>query len=494
MTSRLTGLEVLPESVRRPAYRPERHHPGIVHIGLGAFHKAHQAVYTDDALAATGGDWRIIGVSLRSSAPAEELTPQNGLYTVVERSVEGTSARVIGAIAQAVCFTKDRQTVLDALCNPATKIVSLTVTEKGYGIDRKTGGIDRNHPAISADVAEPEAPKGVAGLLVWALRQRRAAHVPPFTVLCCDNLPGNGQMLRGLLVDFARTAAPDLVEHLSTDVAFPSTMVDRITPAPTPATLALAANLTCHDDNAAIECESFRQWVIEDDFPTGRPAWEAGGALFVKDVRPFEEMKLRMLNGTHSVIAYAGFLAGHKYVRDVMADKTLSRLVERHLKAAAATLAPQPGVDFATYATDLRTRFANPHLAHETYQIAMDGSEKMPQRIFAPALDALARRQPLEAFAFAAACWLRYLLGRTDAGDHYALRDPREEEIVLALDGARTAEDIQTRISSIAGIVPRALAKDAGWQRLVTGNLSTLLAGDTLAALKSLSETADAPA
>ncbi|AAV95006.1 mannitol dehydrogenase family protein [Ruegeria pomeroyi] len=483
MITPLAGLDGLPKTVRCPAYRREDHGPGIVHIGLGAFHKAHQAVYTDDALAAEGGNWRIIGVSLRSTAPATELGRQDGLYTVIERSVEGTSARVIGAIAAAYSLGRDRQAVLDALCDPSTRIVSLTVTEKAYGIDRKTGGIDRNHPAIAADISDPDNPQGVAGLLVWALSRRRDAGTPPFTVLCCDNLPESGSMLRALLVDYARLAAPHLVDHITNAVAFPSTMVDRITPARTPATLALACDLIQHSDAAAIECEAFRQWVIEDDFPTGRPAWEAGGALLVRDVRPFEDMKLRMLNGTHSMIAYAGFLAGHKYVRDVMADTSLAVLVERHLKAAATTLDPLSGVDFSAYAAELRARFSNPHLEHETYQIAMDGSEKMPQRIFAPALDALEKGQPLDAFAFATACWLRYLMGRTDGGHAYALRDPRETEITAALTGAATAEDILSSISRLPGILPQRLEESATWRRLVINMTTELLSGDIPAVL-----------
>lgn len=253
MTDRLTTTAELPDSVQRPGYARDAHRAGIVHIGLGAFHKAHQAVYTDDALAASGGDWRIIGVSLRSAELAAELAPQNGLYTVIARDAAGSRARVIGAIAGAYCLRTERQAVLDALCAPQTRIVSITVTEKGYGIDRATGGIDTTHPAIAADLATPKTPQGLAGLLVWALGQRKAAGVPPFTVLSCDNLPDNGPLTRGLLVDFARHAAPELVDHILTDVAFPATMVDRITPTRSPETLALAQQMTGHEDAAAIE-------------------------------------------------------------------------------------------------------------------------------------------------------------------------------------------------------------------------------------------------
>ncbi len=472
--TRLSSLDTLPDTVRQPAYDPAAHGTGIVHIGLGAFHKAHQAVYTDDALAASGGDWRIAGVSLRSTEPARELAPQDGLFTVIERSASGTQARVIGALAQALCLTTDRQAVLDALVAPSTRIVSLTVTEKGYGIDRATGGIAMDHPAIKADLADPANPQGLAGLLVLALGLRRDRGVPPFTVLSCDNLPDNGALTRCLLIDFARHAAPDLVDHIATEVASPATMVDRITPARGPATLTLAQKLTGHEDAAAIECEAFRQWVIEDHFPTGRPAWEAGGAIFVPDVSPYEAMKLRMLNGSHSMLAYAGFLSGHKYVRDVMADPDLAVLVRRYLAAASATLDPLEGVDFDAYADDLAERFRNPHLGHETYQIAMDGSEKMPQRVFAPALEALHRGQSLAPFAFATAAWIRYTFGRTDDGTTYALRDPREAALQAA-SASQEAATALTGVLGLPGLCPAELRMNDAWLSLVEGFLLQMI-------------------
>lgn len=475
MTARLTADAPLPDSVARPGYDPASHGEGIVHIGLGAFHKAHQAVYTDDALAAAGGDWRIVGVSLRSPQPAEELAPQDGRYTLIERDVDGSRARVIGAISRALCLMTDRAAVMQALCAPATRIVSITVTEKGYGLDRTTGGIDRSHPAIAADLAQPEAPQGLAGLLIRALAERRRTGTLPFTVLCCDNLPGNGHLVRSLLIDMARHCAPDLVAYLRNEVAFPCTMVDRITPARTPASLALAQEMTGHEDRAAVETEAFRQWVIEDRFPTGRPAWEAGGALFVADVRPFESMKLRMLNGAHSMLAYAGFLSGHRYVRDVMADPALSRLVARHLSAAAATLDPLPGIELDVYASELATRFANPHLGHETFQIAMDGTEKMPQRILAPALDALERGQPIDSFAFAIAAWMRYTLGRREDDTAYDLRDPRSAALAPPDGGGETAEAIHDRIAGLPGLFPERLQSSRTWRDAVVPRLARML-------------------
>jgi fructuronate reductase len=487
--SRLDRIEALPAAVTRPGYDPAAHGPGIVHIGLGAFHKAHQALYTDDALAAEGGDWRIIGVSLRSPEPAEDLGPQNGLYTLIERDVDGSRARVVAALAGALCAREEPEAVLAALCAPETRIVTITVTEKGYGLDRASGGIDRSHPAIAADLTTPEAPQGLAGLLVRALAERRRAGHAPFTVLSCDNLPDNGALTRGLLIDMARHVAPDLVAHIAEAVAFPGSMVDRITPARTAETLALAQQMTGFEDRAAIEAESFRQWVIEDHFPQGRPAWEAGGALFVPEVRPFELMKLRMLNGAHSMLAYAGFLAGHRCVRDVMADPALAALVARHLTAAAATLDPLPGVDLADYAEALARRFANPHLGHETYQIAMDGTEKLPQRILAPAAEALRRGQPPAAFAFATAAWMRYTLGRHDGGESYELRDPRAEAL-RAAPSEESAEALYDRLAALPGLMPEALRGDETWRAAVLRPLTVMLAQGMAAAIAA--ETAPA--
>ena len=332
MTDRLSLAvldQVLP-GVRRPSHTARsKAGPGIVHLGVGAFHRAHQAIYTDDALAAEGGDWRITGVSLRGTDIADALNPQDGLYTVLIPGSNGSSeARIIGSIAQVITARRQPDSVLAALVAPATRIVSLTVTEKAYGIDRSSGQVLPDHPNIAPDLLAPTAPSGPVGLIVEALRRRRAAGSPAFTVLCCDNLPKNGSLVRGGVLDFAARVDPGLRDWIATAVAFPSTMVDRITPSVTDATLSLAERVTGLIDLAAIETEPFTQWVIEDRFSADRPAWDAGGALFVDDVSPYETMKLRMLNGSHSLIAYAGYVAGHRYVRDVMAQPTFAPLVD----------------------------------------------------------------------------------------------------------------------------------------------------------------------
>jgi fructuronate reductase len=472
---RLSSASKLPGSLRGPAY--DRSAPcGIVHLGTGAFHRAHQAVYTDDALARSGGGWMIAGVSLRSPDVANQLNPQDGLYTLLTRGPAGVEARVIGSIRHVLVAPEDPEKVLDALAAPETKIVSLTITEKGYGLDAKTGGLDRTHPAVAADLVDPRHPKGAIGFIVGALRRRHEAGFGGVTVLSCDNLPSNGKVARRLVTEFAAAAAPEIVPYIEAEVSFPSTMVDRITPASTDRTFGDVRALTGYDDPGAVETEPFSQWIIEDDFVAGRPDWEAGGAVFVSDVAPYEKMKLRMLNGAHSMLAYSGFLGGHRYVRDVMRDGALAALVARHMKAAAATLDPVPGVDLGQYAADLQERFRNPAIAHETYQIAMDGTQKLPQRLLEPTTVALERGQPIDAFAFAVAAWMRYALGRKENGEAYALRDPREKEIAAAL--AKAGDDagsIAGALFALPGLFPSALSGNTAWTDAIKRKLSVMM-------------------
>jgi fructuronate reductase len=469
VTPRLSSHAAVRSTAATPGYAPESHRHGIVHLGIGAFHRAHQAVYTDAALAAEGGDWRIVGVSLRGSAVADALNPQQGRYTLVERGQAGTTARVIGSIERVLAVRQNRLKLLPLLADPATRIVSMTVTEKAYALDRINGGMRGDDPVIAHDLSHPRQPDSVIGLLVESLRLRREANRLPFTVLCCDNLPNNGQLVRAAVLDFASRIDPDLQQWIGDTVAFPVTMVDRITPASTAQTLADAQELTGLHDLAAVEAEPFTQWIIEDKFPAGRPAWEAGGAVFVDDVQPWERMKLRMLNGTHSMLAYAGFLAGLQYVRDVMHDSSMAALVQRHLQAAGQTLTPLPDMDSARYADALVARFANPSIAHETWQIAMDGTEKIPQRLLQPAVAALENAQDARPFAFAVAAWMRYCLGHTDDGQAYALRDPQEHKIraLLAAIDDDDAGAVCDALQNGLDIYPAALLGNSCWQQWV---------------------------
>ncbi|RMA43831.1 mannitol dehydrogenase family protein [Rhodophyticola porphyridii] len=393
----------------RPAYDRARVTPGIVHLGLGNFHRAHQAVYVDDCLGATP-DWGIRGVSLRRPDMRDALAPQSGLYTLAIRDGEGTRARIIGAVLDVLVATEAGGGVLAALCDPAIRIVSLTVTEKGYCRDG-AGDLAVEHPAVAADLATPESPGSVPGLLVEALRRRRAAGVAPFTVLSCDNLPDNGATLARIVAQFARQRDAGLADWIAAEVAFPGSMVDRIVPATGDGDLAEIAALTGVEDAWPVVTEPFCQWVIEDRFPAGRPDLASAGVEFVDDVALYEKMKLRMLNGAHSTLAYLGHLRHHETVADVMQDAELAALVAEVMREAAGTL-PLPAADLAGYAKRLQARFRNPALHHRTAQIAMDGSQKLPQRLLAPIAEAQAAGRPWAAMGRGVAGWIAYLLAR----------------------------------------------------------------------------------
>jgi fructuronate reductase len=480
---RLSSLADVTGAALRPAYDPSRHGHGIVHLGIGAFHRAHQADYTDAALASAGGDWRIVGASLRSVELADALNPQNGLYTLIERGASNLRAKLIGSVERVVAASRAPDDLMTSLVDGRTRIVTMTVTEKAYGVDRATMTIDVRHSAIAADLRQPTKPSGVLGLLTEALRRRRLAQVEPFTVLCCDNLPDNGEFVRHGVVDFAHRLDPALGDWIAEKVCFPSCMVDRITPISTEQTRRDALRLTNCIDRAPVETEPFTQWVLADRFPGGRPAWEAGGALFVDDVRPYEAMKLRMLNGTHSMLAYAGFLSGLRYVRDTVGPAGFRPLIERHVKAAASTLPRLPAIELDSYARQLLTRFANPAIAHETYQIAMDGTEKLPQRIFAPALETLEKGLDVRPFAFAVAAWMGYCLGRLDDGTRFRLRDPREEEIGRLLSGVVAPSDVVDALHALPSFFPERLRTDQLWRRAVNSCFGKMMGEGMQAAL-----------
>ncbi|MBS0328027.1 MAG: mannitol dehydrogenase family protein [Proteobacteria bacterium] len=421
----LATLDRVPHAIARPRYRPQDVPVGIVHLGLGAFHRAHQAIATDDVLAEGGGNWGICGVSLRSPGVRDRLAPQDGLYTAIERSPAGMRRRIVGSVREVLCLAGERDAVLRRLASPEVAVVTLTVTEKGYCHRPSTGTLDFAHPAIVHDLAHPGAPVSTLGVLVCALGLRRASHGVPMTVVCCDNLPHNGALVASLAGEFAAARDATLAAWIGREVAFPATMVDRIVPAATGADRdENDAALGC-DDLAPVVHEPFMQWVIEDRFAGKRPAWERAGATLTADVEPWETMKLRMLNGTHSALAYLGCLAGHRYVHEVVAQPEFAAWARRYLeREVAPTLAVPPGADLARYRESLLTRFANPALGHRTSQIAMDGSQKLPQRILATVRANLARGRDVGFAALAVAGWMRYVRGDDEAGRPIEVSDP----------------------------------------------------------------------
>ncbi|MEM6491073.1 MAG: mannitol dehydrogenase family protein, partial [Pseudomonadota bacterium] len=461
--------------VSRPAFAPGAHDIGIVHLGLGAFHRAHQAVYTDDAIAADGGDWRIAGVGMRSTTTAEALAAQDGFFTVLERGPDAAPPRIIGSLGEALSLVRDRGAVEARLAAPKTKIITLTITEKGYRRDPKTGGLLIDAPDIAQDLATPNAPATVPGLLAQALKRRYDGQASGVTLLSCDNLMDNGAALRAVVTEIFVQSYPELRSWIEDEVRFPSSMVDRITPRAGEDDRTDAERAIGLHDAAPVACEPFRQWVIEENFAAGRPRWEAGGALLVRDVEAHERLKLRMLNGAHSLLAYAGHVAGYTTISDCLATPSLRGLCSVYLDHVRASLAPVPGLDYADYAASVMQRFENPRILHATAQVAADGSEKMPVRVFSAAEDALEHGEPITAFAFATALWFRYLLGWTEAGAPYALNDPKEREIRAAVGRNGAAAEILQRLLSIDGLLPTPLFAEERWTGEVVAILDRIL-------------------
>jgi fructuronate reductase len=398
---------------------------GIVHLGLGAFHRAHQAILTQRALAVAPGPWAISGASLRSPAVRDALRPQDCLYTLVESDGTDERASVVASIHEALFAPEEAPLLLARLAAPSTRIVTLTVTEKGYAHNPATGEIDLAHPDIQADLGGADPPRSTLGWLVRGLMERQAARAGGLTVLCCDNMASNGRTLHGLVRQLAERVDRDLAAWIEDEVRFPSSMVDRIVPAATAASLDHAAGLLGLRDEAAVSAEAFVQWVIEDDFAAGRPRWEAAGAELARDVAPYQELKLRLLNGAHSAIAYLGALLGKPFVADVMADPALARFVERLMREDIAPLTPAPpGFALEGYVQALLRRFANPTLRHRTLQIAMDGSQKIPVRWLPVLREARRRGAPVPHLVTALAAWLRFLTGHDEAGRDLPLDDP----------------------------------------------------------------------
>lgn len=364
------NIDALPADVQRPGYDWGKHGVGIVHFGIGAFHRAHMAAYTDDAMAAAGGDWRILGVSLRSSSVHMQMAPQDGLYTLVERSAASSRARIIGSVADVIVAHEARARLIETLSAPTTHIVSFTITEKGYC----------RAPDGTLDIRLADDHSAYA-YLAEAFARRAASGLPGLTLLSCDNLSGNGAQLRRLMTEYLAHHAPDLVDWFHSQCACPSTMVDRIVPATTDNDRAEIEAMLHMRDEAAVVTEPFSQWVIEDSFAGPRPQWEQHGAQITANVHAFENAKLRMLNGAHSALAYLGLKNGYEFVHQAIADPALASIVDHLMRQEAATsLTPVAGQDLNAYADDLITRFANPALNHRLAQIAMDGSQKIPQR------------------------------------------------------------------------------------------------------------------
>lgn len=428
-------LSQLPEDVALPEYNRDQLVSGIVHLGIGAFHRAHQAFYTEAVLNQFGGDWGIIGSSLRSAGVRDQLVPQDCLYTLVERSGDGEKLQIIGAVTDTLVGPENPAALVSIIAQPNIKIVSLTVTEKGYCHDPATGNLNEAHPDITHDLQNPDKPVSAIGFIVAALQQRYEKKQKAFTVLSCDNLPNNGEVLEKVVLQFAQKISPALAAWIKTHATFPSTMIDRIVPATTDDDRRdIEARLGVRDEGMVV-CEPFSQWVVEDNFADGRPEWEKVGVLLVKDVRVFEKIKLRLLNGAHSTMAYTGYLSGFQYISEVMEQPAFVNLIKTYMaREAGETIIAPAGFDIEAYKQQLRDRFSNKALKHRTWQIAMDGSQKLPQRLLETLREQLAGNGNVDILCLGVAAWIRYVSGVDEKGQAIEVSDPLAPELRAACD------------------------------------------------------------
>lgn len=468
-------LADLPAGIRRPAYDRATLETGIIHLGIGAFHRAHQAVYTDSLLA-DDPSWGILGVSLRSSDTRDALAPQDGLFTVSAVDGDSTERRVIGSSTGIVVAPEDPAGLVARLADPKTKIVTLTVTEKGYSHDPATGTLRENDPSIVLDLLSLEQPITALGFLAAGLKARWSAGIPPFTVLSCDNLPANGETVRRLLTRFATLVDTDFGIWVAQEVAFPSSMVDRIVPATTDADRTTTEHALGVHDAWPIMTEPFSQWVIEDHFTLGRPAWESVGVQLVSDVKPYELMKLRLLNGAHSTLAYLGYLMGHQTVAEAMAEPGLAKLIEDLMfQEVGPTLPAMPGFDLDQYRRDLLHRFKNPSLRHRTWQIAMDGSQKLPQRLLGTIRNRLAAGQSIDRLALGVAAWMRYVTGIDEQGNPIDVKDPLAVRLRRIADAAgNDITELATTLLNVNEVFGSDLPGDARFRETVIAALENL--------------------
>ncbi len=425
-----------------PAYDRASLKPGIVHIGLGNFHRAHMAVYLDDLFAmGLGHEWAIIGAGVRpaDAGMRDAMLAQDCLSTVIELDPSGKRARRIGSMIDFLPVEPDNAALIAAMSRPEIRIVSLTVTEGGYFVDPATGVFDQTHPEIVADAANPAHPRTAFGAILAALVTRRSAGTPPFTVMSCDNLPGNGHVTKAAVVGLARLSDPELGDWVAAHVAFPNGMVDRITPGTGPRERALAASFGLADDPVPVTCEPFRQWVLEGTFPAGRPPLEKVGVTFTDQVHKFEMMKIRILNGGHAIIAYPGGLMGIEYVHEAMANPTIRGFLAKVERDEIQPIVPAvPGQDLTDYTALIIERFSNPEIADTERRLCLDGSNRQPKFIIPSIRDALDQsRMPL-GLLLASALWCRYCFGTDDAGREIAANDPNWDRLQAT---ARRAKD-----------------------------------------------------
>ena len=467
-------LSQLPASVAKPEYDRSKVVGSIVHLGIGAFHRAHQAMFTDAALSVTGDlSWGLVGAGVISTDMKNALMPQDGLYVLAEMGADSENVKVIGSIIEVLGGADDAGKLLDKMSDISTRIVSITVTEKGYYLDLATGKLQINAPAIAADLASPTTPRTILGLIVQALKARKAKGIPPFTVMSCDNLPNNGKLAKAAVLAFAREADADLATWIEANVCFPCTMVDRITPATTDADRAHVNSLIGMEDAWPVVTEQFYQWVIEDQFTMGRPEWDKVGAIFSDEIECWENMKLRCLNGSHSTLSYLGQLTGRETVADAMGLPLITSLLDQLWLEISEVLHAPKGVNPADYIESLKLRFRNPALKHRTAQIACDGSQKLPQRLLAPLRDRIAKGLASPAIATAVAAWMHFAVKIAHTPDA-VLSDPMAAQILAQAKLSNDAASIVKNLLALKPIFGDDLPANAAFCAELTGKFIEL--------------------
>lgn len=484
------SLLSLESAVRVPTYDPAGVQPGIAHIGVGGFHRAHQAVYVDRLLnQGKAADWGIVGIGLMpgDAAMRDALRDQDQLYTVLVKHPDGTrEAHVVGSIIDYLFAPDDPEAVLSALTDPAIRIVSLTITEGGYHVDQSTGQLDLDD-ALQADLLPGRAPATAFGFIVEALSRRRAAGTAPFTVMSCDNIQGNGTLTRRVITDFARLRDQDLGDWIEASVAFPNSMVDRITPVTTDADRELLATEFGVEDQWPVVCEPYIQWVLEDDFPTGRPAFETVGVQVVDEVAPYELMKLRLLNAGHQALGYLGYLAGYRYAHEATQDPLFAEFLLGYMEQEATpSLDPVPGVDLAAYRAQLIERFANPYVADTLARLCTDSSDRIPKFLVPVIQYQIEHGGPLHRSALVVAAWARYAEGVDELGEPIDVVDQRKAAVM-----ARAQHNVNDPLAFLADeSLFGAVGQDPRFAALYTAAVRALHADGARATLEQWSDIA----
>ena len=459
---------------------------GIVHIGVGGFHRSHQALYIDNYIEQQppGSQWGICGVGLLKYDEKMQtaLQSQDCLYTLVERSSTEDTARVIGAITEYLLAPENPQALIDKLADEACRIVTLTITEGGYYVIEGTGELDTEHANIQHDLQHPNEPVSVYGFLTAALTLRREQGLPPFTVLSCDNIQGNGNLAGKMLTAFAKLQNLELGEWIADNVAFPNSMVDRITPATTPDDIQMVCDRFAIKDAWPVVAEPYIQWVVEDKFCAGRPHWESVGVQMTDDVHPYEMMKLRLLNASHSLLGFLGSLLGYRYTSEAMENTLIRQAIEQLMDEVTPTLPALPGVDLSDYKQTLINRFSNPKVRDQLSRLCLNSSDKLPKFVLGSLRDKLEQGGEVNYLSFTVAAWFRYLKGVDEKGQPLPIDDPMAATL---REKAQDGGDNPTPLLDIAAVFGK-LSESERFTTAVADHLKQLHTAGTQAVLENL--------